>query len=95
MNGLTRQLFGWGLVVTGTAALISPVRRHRAVWHVTVGDRPTKRRILHGGEYVPTTRVLLDAGRSGNRRPDADFRFALGLALIGFGLALSLVAAES
>lgn len=94
MNGPTRQLFGRVLVVTGTAALISPVRRHRAVWHVTVGNRPTKQRILHGGEYVPTARLMLDAVRSGNRRPDAEFRFAVGLALIGSGLALNLVAGE-
>jgi len=94
MNGLTRRLLSWGLVVIGSVMLISPVRRHRAVWHVTVGSRPTKSRVLHGGEYVPSERVMLDALRSGDRRPDAEFRSAV-VALIGSGLGLSLIPGES
>jgi len=90
MNGLNRQLLGLGLSVAGSVMLISPVRRDRAVWHVTVGAKPPGLRVLHGGGYVPAARVTLRALRYGHRRPDAQFRSAVGLALIGSGLALSL-----
>jgi hypothetical protein len=91
---VTHRLLGWGLVAAGAAILISPVRRHRAVWHVTVGDRPPERRVLRGGGYMPSARVMLDALRSGGRRPDAAFRTSLGVALIGSGLGLSLIPGE-
>jgi hypothetical protein len=91
MNSPNRQILGLGLIVTGSAILISPIRRHRAVWHVTVGDKPARSRVLHGGEYVPAANVMLTALRSRDRRPDAAFRSALGLALIGSGLGLSLI----
>jgi hypothetical protein len=83
------------MIAIGSAILISPIRRHRAVWHVTVGDTPTRRRVLHGGEYVTAADALLSAFRSGDRRPDAEFRSALGLAMIGSGLGLSLTQAGS
>jgi hypothetical protein len=90
MNGLDRHLLGLGLIVTGSAVLASPIRRHRAIWHVTVGDKPAMSRVLHGGEYVPSARVMFNALRSGEHRPDAEFRSAVGVVLIGSGLGLSL-----
>ena len=89
MNGLNRHLLRLGLIVTGSAMLVSPIRRHRAIWHVTVGDKSARSRVLHGGEYGPSVRVLFNALRSGERRPDAEFRSAVALVLIGSGLGLS------
>jgi hypothetical protein len=43
-------------------------------------DQPARSRVLHGGEFVPSAEVLLSALRSGDRRPDAEFRFALASA---------------
>ncbi|HET9260258.1 MAG TPA: hypothetical protein VFP42_09055 [Acidimicrobiia bacterium] len=90
MSFPSRHAVGLGMVAIGSAMLISPIRRHRAVWHVTVCDTPARRRVLHGGEYLRAAGVLLSALRSGDRRPDAAFRSALGLAMIGSGLGLSL-----
>ena len=95
MNGRNRQLLTLGLIVSGSAILVSPIRRHRAVWHVTVDDQPARSRVLHGGEFVPSAEVLLSALRSGDRRPDAEFRFAVGLGLIAFGLGLNLIQGDS
>jgi hypothetical protein len=95
MNAPSREMVGLGMIAVGSAILISPIRRHRAAWHVTVGDTPARRRVLHGGEYGPAADVVLSAFRSGDRRPDAEFRSALGLALIGSGLGLSLIQGES
>lgn len=86
MKSLNRPLFGFVLTVTGIAMLASPIRRYRAVWHVTVGDKPARRRILHGGAHVSSSTVLLQALRSGERRPDAELRSLVGLTLIGSGL---------
>jgi hypothetical protein len=91
MNGRNRQLLTLGLTLGGAAIL----RRHRAVWHVTVDGQPATSRVLHGGEFVPSAGVLLSSLRSGNRRPDAELRFALGLGLIAFGLRRSLIQGES
>lgn len=95
MNGRNRQQLTLGLIVSGSATLVSPIRRHRAVWHVTVDDQPARSRALLGGEFVPSTGVLLSAIRSGDRRPDAEFRFALGVGLIAFGLGLSPIQGDS
>jgi hypothetical protein len=95
MNDLNHQVLGLGLIVAGSAILISPIRRHRAVWHVTVGDKPARSRVLHGGGYVPSARAMLNALCSGDRRPDAEFRSAVGPALIGTGFGLSLIQDES
>lgn len=95
MKGLNRQLLGLALFGSGSALLVSPIRRHRAVWHVTVDDKPARTRVLHGGDYVPSTEAILSGLRTGDRRPDAEFRFALGLSLIGFGLGLSLISGDS
>jgi hypothetical protein len=94
MRGLTRRWIGWGVIAAGLAILISPIRRHRAIWHVTVGDRATESRVVLGGEYVASARVMLEALRSGDRRPDAEFRSGVGATLIGSGLGLSLIPAE-
>lgn len=94
MSGLTRRWVGWGLVAGGLAVLISPVRRHRAIWQVTGGDRAPESRVLRGGEYVTSTRVMLEALRSGYRRPDAELRSGVGVALIGSGLGLTLIPDE-
>jgi hypothetical protein len=94
MSEVLRRLLSWGLAAAGAAMLVSPIRRHRGVWQVTVRDRPPKNLIVHGGGYVPSARVMLDALRSGERRPDAEFRSALGVVLIGSGLGLSLVSSN-
>jgi hypothetical protein len=94
MNDVHRRLLGWGLAAAGAGMLVSPLRHHRAVWQVTVRDRASKNLVVRGGEYVPSARVMLDALRSGERRPDAEFRSALGVVLIGSGLGLSLVSSN-
>lgn len=91
MNDLKRLSLGLALVVSGSALLVSPIRRHRAVWHVTVGDKPARTRVLHGGDYIPSAYAMLSGLRTGERRPDAELRFALGLGLIGFGFGVSLI----
>jgi hypothetical protein len=95
VNDLNRQLVSLGLVSSGSALLVSPIRRHRAVWHVTVGDEPARTRLLHGGDYVPPAEAMLSGLRTGERRPDAELRFALGLGLIGLGLRVSLIRIHS
>jgi uncharacterized protein YjeT (DUF2065 family) len=90
MNGLKLRLFGWALAVAGLAILMSPVRRHRAVWQVTVGDSPLETRFVGGGEFVAPARVMVEALRNGDRRPDAEFRACLGIVLVASGLGLSL-----
>lgn len=89
MNGLKLRLFGWALAVAGLAILLSPVRRHRAVWHVTVGDSPSKTQFVGGGEYVAAARVTVEALRNGDRRPDAELRAGLGIVPVVSGLGLS------
>jgi hypothetical protein len=95
MSDLMRRLLGRGLVVAGSVVLISPVRRHRAKWQVSVGDRPAKHVAVQGGEFAPSAEVLVDALRTGDRRPDAEFRCAVALALIGSGLGLRLIPARA
>jgi hypothetical protein len=95
VTDLNRLLLGLALVGSGSALLVSPIRRHRALWHVTVGDKPARNRVLHGGDYIPSTEAMLSGLRTGERRPDAEFRFALGLGLIGLGLGISLMRDES
>lgn len=90
MNDLNRLLVGLALVGSGTALLVSPIRRHRAVWHVTVGDEPARTRVLHGGDYIPSADAMLSGIRTGERRPDAEFRSAVGIGLIGLGFGISL-----
>jgi hypothetical protein len=94
MSEVVRRLLGWGLVAAGAALLVSPIRQHRAAWQVTVGDGAPKNRIVRGGENVPSARVMLDALRSGDRRPDSEFRSALGVILLGSGLGLGLVPSD-
>ena len=94
MSEVLRRLLGWGLAAAGPAMLVSPIREHRGVWHVTVGAGDPKNLIVRGGQYVPSARVMLEALRSGERRPDAEFRCALGVVLIGSGLGLSLVTSD-
>lgn len=93
MSDLLRRLLGWGLAAAGAAVLVSPIREHRGVWQVTVGDGAPKNRIVPGGESVPSARVMFNAWRIGERRPDAEFRSALGVVLIGSGPGLSLIQA--
>lgn len=95
MNDVNRLLVGLALVGSGSALLVSPIRRHRAVWHVTVGDKPARTRVLHGGAYIPSAKAMLGGLRTGERRPDAEFRFALGLGLIGLGFGISLTRDDS
>lgn len=90
MTDPNRLLLGLALVGSGAALLVSPIRRHRAVWHVTVGDKPARTRVLHGGGYVPSAEAMLSGLRTGERRPDAEFRLVLGLGLIGLGFGISL-----
>ena len=91
MGDVTPGWLGWRLVAAGVAIVTAPVRRHRAVWHVTVGGRPLQSRVLSGGEYMPAARVTLDAIRNGERRPDAELPLVFGVALICSGLALNLI----
>ena len=95
VNFPSRHELGLAMLLMGSAILISPIRRYRAVWHVTVGGTPARRRVLHGGKYVPAAHSLLNALRSGDRRRDAEFRSALGLGLIGLGLGISLARDDS
>jgi hypothetical protein len=95
VNDLKRLSLGLALVGSGSALLVSPIRRHRAVWHVTVGDKPVGTRVLHGGDYIPSADAMLSGLRTGERRPDAELRFALGLGLIGFGFGVSLIRGDS
>lgn len=95
MNDLKRLSLGLALVGSGSALLVSPIRRHRAVWHVTVGDKPARTRVLHGGDYIPSADAMLSGLRTGERRSDAELRFALGLGLIGFGFGVSLIRGDS
>lgn len=88
MNDLNRLLLGLALLGSGSALLVSPIRRHRAVWHVTVGDKAARTRVLHGGDYIPSAHAMLRGLRTGERRPDAELRFALGLIGLGFGVSL-------
>lgn len=85
------RLVGWGLAAAGLAILICPVRRRRAVWHVTVGDRSPETRIVGGGAFLASAQVTFEALRNGDRRPDAEFRTVLGVVLIASGLGLSLI----
>jgi len=94
MSRPTRPVLTLGLTIGGSALLVSPIRRGRAVWHVTVADQPARKRVLHG-EFASTAEVLLSAIRSGDRRPDAEIRFAVGLTLVGFGLLLAPIAGTS
>ncbi|HXV72044.1 MAG TPA: hypothetical protein VEB69_11655 [Acidimicrobiia bacterium] len=91
MNDLNHLLLGLALLGSGSAVLVSPIRRHRAVWHVTVGDTPARTRVLHGGDYIPSAHAMLSGLRTGERRPDAELRFALGLGLMGLGFGVSLI----
>ena len=91
---MVRRLLGWGLAAAGAGLLVSPICQLRAAWQVTVGDGAPKNLIVRGGEYVPSARVMLEALRSGDRRPDAEFRSALGVVLIGSGLGLGLVPSD-
>lgn len=95
MNDLNRPWLGLALLGSGSALLASPIRRHRAVWHVTVGDKPARTRVLHGGDYIPSVHAMLRGLRTGERRPDAELRSALGLGLIGLGFGVSLIRGES
>jgi hypothetical protein len=95
MSRPKRAIITVGLIVGGSALLVSPIRRHRAVWHVTVGYQPARRRVVHGGEFAPTVAVMLSAIRSGDRRPDAETRFAVGLGLVASGLVLNAAAASA
>lgn len=94
MIDVTRRLLGWGLDAAGAALLASPVRQHRAVWHVTVGDKSPENRGLCGGEYLPSAGVMLNRIRSGAHRPDAELRSAIAAVLIGSGPGLSLIRDE-
>ena len=95
MTDPNRLLLGLALVGSGSALLLSPIRRHRAVWQVTVGDKPAGTRVLHGGDYIPSAEAMLRGLRTGERRPDAEFRLALGLRLIGLGFGIRLLRDES
>lgn len=90
MTDSNRLLLGLALVGSGSVLVVSPIRRHRAVWHVTVGDKPARTRALHGGDYILSAEAMLSGFRTGERRPDAELRFALGLCLIGLGVGISL-----
>lgn len=94
VKSLNRRLFGVVLTMTGIAMLASPIRRYRAVWHVTVGDKPARSRVLRGGAYVSSSTVMLQALRSGERRPDAELRSLVGLTLIGSGLMFIVMPGE-
>src|SRR3970040_1883377 len=78
----------WGPLALGMALLVAPVRRHRAVWTVSVGNTAPRRRVVRGGHYVPSARAALEGLRVSDRRPDAELLSGLGVALIGFGLTL-------
>jgi hypothetical protein len=89
--GIERRVLGWGLVASGVFLFLSPVRRHRGLWTVSVGDRPPVHRAVKGGKNLPAARVALQAVRAGKRRPDAEWRSVLGVLLIASGVAVSLV----
>src|SRR3970040_515395 len=78
----------WGPLALGMALLVAPVRRHRAVWTVSVGNTAPRRRVVRGGHYVPSARAALEGLRVSDRRPDAELLSGLGVALIGVGLTL-------
>jgi hypothetical protein len=88
MQRIATHRLMWGPIALGTAVLVAPVRRHRAVWTVSVGSTARRRRVVRGGHYVPSARAALEGLRVSDRRPDAEWLSGLGVALIGFGLTL-------
>lgn len=94
MTDQKRLLLGLALVGSGSALLVSPIRRHRALWHVNVGDKPARTRVLHGGDFIPSAEAML-RGLHGERRPDAEFHLAFGPGLIGLGFGINLIRDES
>jgi len=82
----------WSLLALGMALLAAPVRRHRAVWAVSVRNMAPRRRVVKRGHYVPSVRAALEGLRVSDRRPDAELLSGLGVALIGLGLTLHICA---
>lgn len=90
MRGRATANLRWLLGAGGLSLLLSPVREHRALWSVRVGNEPPFLRPVHSGPYITSIKATIHGLKTRDRRHDAELRVLLGAGVLAMAALLSV-----